>query len=239
VARNKSLGLLVTIPMKPLADAKSRLSPEIPSSIRGAATLLMLRRVIRAVENSIGLDGKCVIIGGDSVVASLVRLIGAVWTEEKGQDLNSSLWLAMQDAFLYGAKAVLFLPADLPQINSDDITAVVDGSDALKFPVIVAAGSDGGTNTILLPVGSSFPPLLGDDSFAIHCEIANKRGTPFKIMTPPGLLFDVDSADDLNWAVDNLVDFAEELALWLSWYGKQPMVDGIEENTGLAWLKNR
>lgn len=239
MASNKPPRLLVTIPMKPLADAKSRLASEVPPAIRAAATLMMLRRVIRAVEDSIGLKGKCVVVGGDTIVAGLVQSVGAVWTDEKGHDLNSSLWMAMEDGFFQGAIATMFLPADLPQIDSSDVTAIVEGSDGLKCPVIVAAGSDGGTNTILFPVESSFPPLLGGNSFATHCAFARERGTPFKVMEPPGLLFDVDSANDLKWAVDNLTGFAEELGLWLSWYKAQLMIDGTDLNTEWAWIKNR
>ena len=213
-------GLEVLVPMKPLATAKSRLSPLVPAGRRQAAALAMLRRVLMAASEALGPEA-CQVVGGDEVVWGIARGFGCRWAPEPRYDLNSSLWGAMQDAIRSNAVATLFLPADLPMATPSDVEAVVASSDGLSRPAGVLARNDGGTNALLLPAALAFPPLLGEDSFARHAAELQARGTVLVKAGAPGLAFDVDFPQDLAWAEANVDGFASELDRWEQWLDEQ------------------
>lgn len=211
-------GLDVLILMKSLATAKSRLAPGVADATRRAAALLMLRRVLDAAGRAVG-PAACQVVGGDDTVRSVALAAGCRWTPEPGHDLNSSLGLAMVRCYEEGAQAVLFLPADLPEISPQDVAAVVAASRELTRPVGVAARSDGGTNALLLPAGCAFPPELGKASFARHQALALAQGARLETPVAPGLGFDVDTPADLEWARAHVPGFAAELVKEEQWLG--------------------
>ena len=208
--------LEVLVPMKPLASAKSRLAPAVPDLRRQALALLLLQRVLDAARHAVGADA-CRVVGGDAVVRQVALSAGCAWDPEKGNDLNTSLWLAMGARFKEGAAATLFLPADLPQATPGDVTAVVAASVGLSRPVGVRASGDGGTNALLLPTACAFPPALGEQSFRRHEELAVARGAPLETPLAPGLAFDIDTPEDLAWAETTVTGFTGEADRWEEW----------------------
>lgn len=218
--------VLAIIPMKPLAEAKSRLWPDVPPDLRHAAVLLMLDRVARAAIDALGAGG-CRVIGGDTLVRRVVEDTGCHWGPERGHDLNSSLWLAMQSAYAEGWKATLFLPADLPQAAAKDIQTIIEVSESLSRPVGVAAERDGGTNALLLPAAIAFAPLLGRDSFAKHIDAARRQGTQLVEVKAASLGVDVDTPADLAWARVHVAGFEAELTRWKEWLVVESMKDRV------------
>jgi 2-phospho-L-lactate guanylyltransferase len=209
--------LEVIVPMKPLASAKSRLSPQVPSARREAAALLMLHRVLNAATTAVQPQA-CVVVGGDATVQQIASHHGCHWVEEQGHDLNSSLLFAMQTGFENGALATLFLPADLPQSTPDDVSAVVAASNGMRLPVGVRAAADGGTNALLVPTQFRLEPQLGENSFNRHADAARALGTTLAEADAPGLAFDVDTPEDLVAAehlVDGFTDNLDQLADWV------------------------
>ena len=201
----------VLIPMKPLASAKSRLSPAVPDGRRQAAALFMLRRVLEAARGAVGAE-RCQVIGGDEAVRQTAEDAGCRWAPEQGHDLNSSLWLAMEECFQAGADAVIFLPGDLPQVTPADIATVIAASLGLTMPAGVAARGSGGTNALLMPTALAFRPALGESSFARHQALAQALGTTLVSVEAAGLSFDVDTPEDFEWAEEHAPDFAAGLS---------------------------
>ena len=208
--------LEVIVPMKPLASAKSRLAGAMPDLRRRALALLLLQRVFGSVGAAVGPEA-CVVAGGDDGVRRLAEAAGCRWTAEAGRGLNSSLWSAMTAAYDAGASAALFLPADLPEIAPADVSAVVSASDGLLKPVGVRARGDGGTNALLLPAGCAFRPALGDESYRRHSELAAAEGKTLEAAVAPGLEFDIDTPDDLAWALAHLPGLSVEMDRWEEW----------------------
>jgi 2-phospho-L-lactate guanylyltransferase len=208
--------LRVLVPMKPLPQAKSRLWGNVPAPERRAAILLMLDRVVRASVDALGTEA-CHVVGGDSSVRRVAEAANGAWVEERGDSLNSSLWLAMREAYADGCAATLFLPGDLPCVRAADVLSVADASDGFRRPAGVRAEPDGGTNALLVPSLHAFEPLLGVDSFARHRDAADGEGTPLVEVDAPGLAFDMDSYDDFVWARENVAGFADGLSAWQAW----------------------
>ncbi|MCH8199554.1 MAG: 2-phospho-L-lactate guanylyltransferase [Chloroflexi bacterium] len=213
-------GLRVLVPMKPLDEAKTRLWADVPAPERRAAVVGMLDRVVRA---AVGAVGACTVVGGDAAVRRVAEAAGAGWTPDPASGLNAALWSAMRTAYADGAQAALFLPADLPLIEREDVLAVAEASQGYARPVGVEAASDGGTNALLVPASCAFEPRLGEDSFAKHRAAAEAAGSPLVAVDAPNIAFDVDTAADYAWAKANVDGFAQRLDDWGAWLKGAPV----------------
>ncbi len=211
--------LRTIVPMKPLAEAKTRLWDDLPPLERQAVVLLMLERVVAAAVGATA-RGACVVVGGDEVVREVAECSGAHWVPDTADGLNAALWAAMRDACADGADATLFLPGDLPLILSDDVRALVAASDGYAGTVCVRASSDGGTNALLQPAGTAFEPLLGERSFEKHCEAATAKGATLVTPDLPRVAFDLDTRADYEWAKENVAGFAQSVYDWETWLNR-------------------
>jgi len=208
--------LRTLVPMKPLAEAKTRLWDDLPPLERQAVVLLMLERVVAAAVSATA-KGACMVVGGDEIVRAVAEASGARWAPDTSNGLNAALWAAMRDACADGADATLFLPGDLPLITSNDVLAVIAASDGYAATVCVRASSDGGTNALLQPAGTAFEPLLGEYSFEKHCEAATAKGVTLATPDLPRVAFDLDTRADYEWAKENVAGFAQSVYDWEAW----------------------
>ena len=211
--------LRTIVPMKPLAEAKTRLWDDLPPLERQAVVLLMLERVVAAAVSATT-RGACVVVGGDEIVREVAEASEARWAPDTADGLNAALWTAMQAAYADGADAALFLPGDLPLILDDDVRALVAASDGYAATVCVRAASDGGTNALLQPASTAFEPLLGERSFEKHCEAAVAAGATLVTPDLPRVAFDLDTRADYEWAKENVAGFAQSVYDWETWLNR-------------------
>lgn len=218
MARRPVAPLRVIVPMKGLAQAKTRLWDGVPTLQRQGVTLMMLDRVVRAVVDALG-STACKVVGGDESVRRVVDEAGAQWREDPGTGLNGSLWVAIQEAVADGCAATMFMPGDLLLVEPGDVVSLAQASDDYAHPVGVMASEDGGTNALLIPSAMAFEPLLGEDSFAKHKEAVRSLGAELRALDLPNVAFDMDSLADFEWARDNVPDFNQSLYNWqMQWY---------------------
>ena len=187
--------VVAVIPMKPLSLGKSRLSQDLTEEQRADLVLGMLRRVILAIQGA-GVDTVWV-VGGDERVQGLVRSLGARWMEELGTDLNDTLKKAFGLAFAEG-KSALFVAGDLPFLRPADIHSMMQASRRQGNVTLGPARRDGGTNSILVPLGVPLEPELGQASFMKHLTQAARLETSVAINSSQGIGFDLDVVDDLE-----------------------------------------
>jgi 2-phospho-L-lactate/phosphoenolpyruvate guanylyltransferase len=95
---------------------------------------------------------------------------------------------------------MLVLPADLPAIGTEDISAVLAAGDRAGSPsVVVVPDRHGrGTNALLLDPPDAIDPVFGGGSRAGHAWLAASADIAYKeVKGRPGLELDVDTPDDL------------------------------------------
>jgi len=183
------------IPMKPLAEGKTRLGRQFSQSERADLAAGMLQRVISAIKGaSIELFW---VIGGDERITHLVRNQDGIWLPEMGRNLNDTISKAFAAASGEGYSA-LYLPGDLPFIKPSDVLNLIRSSERRNNITLAPARRDGGTNGILVPHGIGFQPELGERSFAKHLAQAAMMEVSVAICYSPGLGFDLDTVDDLE-----------------------------------------
>lgn len=186
---------IAIIPMKPLAESKTRLSRKFSPEQRADLSLGMLRRVIMAVRAA-GIDIFWV-LGGDQRVLSLTRNHGGMWLEDPGRNLNDTVAKAFERVFARG-NAGLYVAGDLLFLKASDLHSILQASRRQNNISLAPARRDGGTNAILVPSGIPFRPQLGSRSFLKHLSQAAEIGVSVAICYSPGLGFDLDTVDDLE-----------------------------------------
>jgi 2-phospho-L-lactate guanylyltransferase len=191
----ESRNVIAIIPMKPLSQGKSRLAQALSAEQRADLALGMLRRVILAIKAA-AVDTVWV-VGGDDRVRELTKNLGANSVEELGEDLNDTLKKAFELAFEQG-KSAMYVAGDLPFLKPADVHSMLQASRSQGNVTLAPARRDGGTNSILVPVGVQMQPELGQGSFMKHLTQAARLETSVAINSSQGLGFDLDVVDDLQ-----------------------------------------
>ena len=192
---NQEYDIIAIIPMKPLAEGKSRLARTLTPEQRASISIGMLRRVLGALR---GASIEFIwVVGGDERVKNIARNQGGIWFEEMGRNLNDTLGKAIEQAFRRG-KSALYIAGDLPFVKPSDIHSFIQASRGGGNVTLAPARRDGGTNAMLIPHGVMFKPELGRRSFSKHLSQAAKLETSVAIAYSPGLGLDLDVADDLD-----------------------------------------
>ena len=192
---NPEYDIIAVVPMKPLAEGKSRLARSLTPEERASISMGMLRRVLGALS---GASIEFIwVVGGDERVKNLARNHGGFWHEEMGRNLNDTLDKAFEQVFRRG-KSALYIAGDLPFVKPSDIHSFIQASRGAGNVTLAPARRDGGTNAMLIPHGLRFKPELGRRSFSKHLSQAAKLETSVAIAYSPGLGLDLDIADDLE-----------------------------------------
>ena len=198
-------GLWVTIPVKPLAEGKSRLASTLTGQERQALTRQMIQKTLAVVLSVPGLAG-VIVVSRDEEILALAEEVGALALAEKlveqrnGATSGDKEWglnqaVVQAAAFSLHEKgdALLFLPTDLPLLRAEEIQMLVKAWDRRENCVVIAPSHDGGTNALLLAPPDAIAPAFGVESFARHIRLAEEKGLSVAIVESEGLAWDVDT----------------------------------------------
>ncbi|PKB82388.1 MAG: 2-phospho-L-lactate guanylyltransferase [SAR202 cluster bacterium Io17-Chloro-G9] len=201
---------IAIVPMKPLADSKTRLAQRFSPAQRGSLALGMLDHVISAIKDAS--ISHVWVVGGDQQVRDMAEKFGSLWLEELGCGLNDTLGKAFDRAFQQDASA-LYVAGDLPFLKPGDLHSLTQASRRRKNVTLAPARRGGGTNAMLLPPGVAFRPQLGPSSFTKHLSQAAALEISVAICSSPGLGMDLDTTDDLDTYEHMEPGFLERLAV--------------------------
>lgn len=180
----------IFIPVKPLADAKSRLAGALGPVARRRLVVEMLTHVLGVARSSQA--GEVRVVTRDP---ELRALCGGPCENDPHGDLNLALGAAFESCWAL-RRTALYLPADLPLLTRDEVDLLLELES--EDVVALAPSRDGrGTNAILAPPRCPLLPRLGPNSFRIHLRNAERLGYAARIHRSPGLELDVDTEADL------------------------------------------
>ena len=189
---------LAVVPMKPLAESKTRLHPHLTSCRRAGLSLSMLNWVLGVLKSFTNVE--TMVVGGDCRVGDAARRAGACWVDDIRLDLNE----AVEYGFSRARKASLpafFIPGDLPLLSPADVEGAIRVSEGgTKLTICLA--HDDGTNGLIVPSDLVFAPRLGHESFKRHMEEASELGLSIDLFSSPGFESDLDTVDDLRRCVE-------------------------------------
>jgi 2-phospho-L-lactate/phosphoenolpyruvate guanylyltransferase len=104
-----------------------------------------------------------------------------VW-RDAANGLNAAVDLAIERTGL----PVIIVHADLPELGSSDVVALLDS----PADVVIARATDGGTNALLMR--RRIRPIFGAGSALAHARRARAAGLRTQVIDRPGLAVDVD-----------------------------------------------
>lgn len=193
------MALWAIVPVKPLRRGKSRLAGVLSEDERAALNQRLLLQTVDVLSRVPDVKN-ILVISRDPEALALAREQGARTLQEDGTPhLNVALQRATMVAKTYMATSILIVPADLPQISTSDIQALIDAASEPGVAVIAPDHRREGTNALLLnPVGD-FPYDFGPDSFARHTRLAQEAGLQVKVLELDSLAHDVDVPEDLSF----------------------------------------
>ena len=190
------MSLWAIIPVKPLKNAKSRLSPVLLPDQRFELAQAMLRHVL-SVTTTIRQVTGVLVVSRDTKALAIAREMGAKTLQEGAMsNLNPALMRATMVVKSWRADAVLVLPADLPFINSQDIRGMI--GLAVDRSIVIATDSESdGTNALLVRPPGAIEFEYGPGSFERHIGSAGAAGLQAITYESERLALDIDLPEDL------------------------------------------
>lgn len=191
------MSLWAIIPVKPLYRAKSRLADVLSPEQRYQFAETMLRHMLTILQKVPQITGTLV-ISRDTKALSIARDLGAKTIQEGNpSDLNPALTRATEVARVWGAGAVLILPADLPFITVKDVENIAEMGVNAMTVVLTSDYEEDGTNAMLIRPAGLIPYSYGEKSFERHVISAKLAGADVKFYESDNLSLDIDIPADL------------------------------------------
>ena len=190
------MSLWTIIPVKPLKNAKSRLASALSPDQRFLLAEAMLRQVLRVATSHPQVSG-VLVISRDTKALAIARELGAKTLQEGAfSNLNPALLRATMFVKGWRADAVLILPADLPFIQDEDISGIIERSVERSLVIATDQARDG-TNALLVKPPGAIEYAYGPGSFERHIRGAEAAGLQVRHYASEGLALDIDVPEDL------------------------------------------
>jgi len=187
--------IFAILPVKSPHNAKQRLKGFLAIEEREALARLLYTQTLAALCQAEGID-RIAVVTSDAEVAEHAHRAGALVFEENQQVSHSiSADAACLRAMELGASTVLLVPIDVPTATPSDFTRLAASA---RPGLIVVPSSDGtGTNALVRTPPNCIESRFGPGSFRAHLDQAHSKGVPADVLRLPGLMFDIDTPEDV------------------------------------------
>ena len=187
--------IFALLPVKAAVNAKHRLRALLTPSQRERLARLMYEDMLDKLRAARGLD-RVAVVTSDETAANHARRAGVLVFEEREQKSHShSADAAARHAMSLGARTVLLAPIDVPLVTIGEIEGLA--ANAREGVVIVPSADGTGTNALLRTPPDAIESRFGPGSFEAHLEQARLRGIPAGVARLAGLMFDIDTPEDV------------------------------------------
>jgi len=187
--------IFAILPVKAPHRAKQRLASLLSPLERASLARAMYEEVITTLTRTSGID-HLLVVTSDPFTADHAANLGAIILEEPRQISHSqSADTAARRAIALGATTALSLPIDIPLVTPTDIEDLLANPSPGVRIVPDQAGT--GTNALVRTPPDAIDSHFGPDSFEAHLRQARERHLPVEILRPPGIVFDVDTPEDV------------------------------------------
>jgi 2-phospho-L-lactate guanylyltransferase len=190
------------VPVRGLATGKTRLAPVLDADDRRQLCTHMLLNTLAAIEGTFGGLGRCIVVSADPAARATAAARGAHALGDPpgtaaGRTLDAALETAREVARAAGARQLLLISADMPDIDAHALRALLqetpDGST-----VLLADKSGSGTNGMLLPATLPLQFAFGPGSLDRHARALAALGVDVARCSDRRLAFDIDTPADLD-----------------------------------------
>ncbi|KDN76312.1 2-phospho-L-lactate guanylyltransferase [Streptomyces olindensis] len=188
----------LVVPLKPLAQAKSRLADTADDGLRPDLALAFAQDTVAAALACPAVRDVAVVTDDARAGRELAALGAAIIPDEPGGGLNAAL--AHGTGVIRSARPgspVAALNADLPALRPQELSWVLDS--AAEFPRAFLPDAAGiGTTLLAAAPGLELRPAFGTDSRARH---RTSGAVELSLTAVDSVRQDVDTGDDLRSAL--------------------------------------
>jgi 2-phospho-L-lactate/phosphoenolpyruvate guanylyltransferase len=191
----------LVLPIKSLRHGKTRLASALDPHERAA---LLRRLFVHALDRAAEFPGasRTLVATGCPEAEAVARGRGIEALSESAPGLNRALDDARLALRRRGARQMLAVPCDLPELTAADLERLAGEARADRIAIAPDEAGEG-TNGLCLPVECPLEFAFGPGSFARHAEAIARLGYRAVPVRSRGLAFDVDLPADLHrWALD-------------------------------------
>jgi len=187
--------IFAILPVKSPQNAKQRLKGFLAVEQRETLARMLYQQTLSALCQAEGID-RVVVATSDAAVAEHAETSGALVFEEHEQVSHSvSADAACLRAMQMGASTALLVPIDVPTVTPTDFSRLAASA---RPGLIVVPSSDGtGTNALVRTPPDCIESRFGPGSFRAHLDQALSKGLPADVLRLPGLMFDIDTPEDV------------------------------------------
>lgn len=190
--------IFAILPVKSPQNAKQRLEAYLPAAYREALARLMYEQTMASLALAGGID-RVLVATSDPQIAGHARAFGALVVEE-GEQLShsASADAACLRAMEMGAATALLVPIDVPLAVPEDFERLAAAAPRGHAGLVIVPSADGtGTNALARTPPDVIRSRFGPGSFRIHLDSALALGVPTEVLHLPGLMFDIDTPEDV------------------------------------------
>lgn len=187
------------LPIKNLANVKTRLASVLSAAERRALFRCMVHDVLSAVTAVRALDG-VLVVTREPDIQQIAAGLGAHVLQEAANDGHSAAvaraasWLSAQ-----GESGMMQIPGDIPTVAAEELSDVLvaHGAGNQRAFTIVPSLDHDGSNCVVCTPPDIVELKFGPDSFRRHVERARAAGIPCRVVERPGIALDIDTPSDL------------------------------------------
>ena len=198
------------LPVKRLADAKSRLRESYGEQARAGMAAALLEDALALCAAADFL--RWWVVTEDAEVVERAQAAGLGALPDRGDGLNAALAGAAIELTAGGAASVTIVPSDVPLATRADIEDILD-TGATSEMVVVPSARDGGTNALYLRPPDLTAPRFGRASLEAHVASAQALGVRCSILELPRLALDLDTPEDVAAFLERAPDGGRTAAL--------------------------
>jgi len=186
------------IPVKSLADGKSRLRPVLTDDARRGLNQFLLTRILAAAEGFPGRARTAVISECADVLGFAADRAMLPIRQAAAGGLNHAVGQGVEVLRMTGADSILVVAADLPLVTAGDLLSIAYRGKEMREVVIWTDKHRTGTNALSLPSMTALRFRFGPDSCAAHHHEAIVAAGAASVRFNPRIAFDIDTPDDLR-----------------------------------------
>jgi 2-phospho-L-lactate guanylyltransferase len=185
------------VPVKPFAEAKSRLGPALAPGLRRALVEALLSRSL-GVLAQVPAVAQVLVISRDPAALALACTYGAhALAEPEPGGLNDALQAGTAFAVAGGASRLLVVPTDLPLLAPAHLAHLLAAAEGSGPTLAIAPDRHAtGTNALCLRPPGWLAYAFGPGSFQRHLALAQAAGAEVRVCPAPELALDLDLPED-------------------------------------------
>ncbi len=194
------MSLWIAIPIKPFSSGKSRLAKHLSVQQRLLLNKNLAENTLSVCKSVKGVERILVASHGKEMHRFAVKN-GVDFIEEPPGGINFALDAAANHAREQQVSRLLIVHADLPSIRAVEIETLINACSNDPCVCIVSDHHHTGTNALMMCPPGVIPFLFGEGSYAKHLQAAHNRQVEIHTVPLPSLSFDLDTIDDLEYAI--------------------------------------